>query len=111
MPIRTPPIIAAILTVVLLIFLSIALLFVEVVALNGASERQGILALGVSLVCQGLGLILAAIFAYWLARTLGAKFHWNPAAAVAVAVLAAITLGAVAAFLSTVISIPLAGIR
>lgn len=111
MPTRTPSIIAAVLTVLLLLLLSILFLFVEVIALNGASERQGTIALGISLVCQGVGMILAAVFASWLARKLGAKSNWNPIVAVIVAVIAGTTLGAIIAFLSTIISIPIAGIR
>lgn len=55
MPTGTLSIISAVLTVPFLVLPSILFLFVEVIALDGASEKQGDIALGISLVCQGVG--------------------------------------------------------
>lgn len=111
MPTRTPSIIAAVLTVLLLIVTSVLFLFGELVLLNGVSERQGTIALGASLVCQGLGVILAAILAGWLTRTVIARFKLHAVLAVILSILAGVTLGGVLAFLSVMIVIPIAGIR
>ena len=108
---RTPAIISAALTVILLILLSVLFLFVQMVALNGASERQGVTAMGLSLVCQGVGVILAAVLASWLTNLVIAKFNWNKILAILVAVLAATLLGGLISFFSVIIAISLAGIR
>jgi hypothetical protein len=111
MPTRTPSIIAAVLTVLVLILFSIVFLFVEVIALNGASERQGTIALGVSLLCQGVGAILAASIAGWLTRFVIIKFNWNTILAVIAAVIAGATTGVVISLLSIFVALPAAGIR
>jgi hypothetical protein len=111
MPTRTLTLIASVVTVLFLIVLSILLLFVNVIALNGVSERQGFTAMTLSLICQGISVILAAILASWLTGLLHEKFGWYSIVAVMVAVLAGTSLGAMFAFLAMVISIPIAGIR
>lgn len=108
---RTPSIIAAVLTVLLLILTSVLFLFGELVLLNGVSERQGTIALGTSVVCQGVGLILAVILASWLTRTVITRFKLHAVVAVILAVVAGVALGGVVAFLSVMVAIPIAGIR
>ena len=49
---KTPAIIASVLTIILLVILGVVVLFTQLVALNGFSERVGTIALGVSLGCQ-----------------------------------------------------------
>jgi hypothetical protein len=107
---KTPAIISSILTVILLIIFAILSVFAQMIALNGVSESQGITAMGISLVCQGVGVILAGVFAGWLSRLVITKFNWNKVLAVIVAVMAGILLGGAISLLSTIISIPLAGI-
>ena len=68
-------------------------------------------AMGVSLVCQGVGAILAALLAGWLTNLGITKFNWNNILAVVIAVIVGTLLGTVISFLSIIISIPLAGIR
>lgn len=111
MPTRTPSIIAAVLTVLLLMLISALFLFGELVLLNGTSERQGITALGTSLVCQGVGVILAAILASWLTRTVVDRFKLHVVVAVILSIVAGVTLGGLIAFLSVMVAIPIAGIR
>jgi hypothetical protein len=111
MPYKTSAIIAAILTIILLIIFGVLSVLTQMLVLNGANESQGMTALGVSLVCQGAGAILAAAFAGWLTNLVITKFNWNNILAVAVAVIAGTLLGAAISFLSIIISIPLAGIR
>jgi hypothetical protein len=108
---RTPSIIAAVLTALLLIITSVVLLFGELVLFNGVSERQGTIALGTSLVCQGAGVILAAMLAGWLARTVITRFKLHAVVAVVLSVLAGVILGGLVAFLSVIVAIPVAGIR
>jgi hypothetical protein len=108
---RSPATISAILTVVILILLAILFLLLQMVALNGASERQGLTAMGVSLGCQSLVIILLATLAARVTGFLVTKVAWNSILAVVVTVLAASILGGVIAFLSSFISIAVAGIR
>ena len=108
---RTPAIISAVSTVLLLILTSVLFLFGELVLLNGVSERQGTVALVTSLVCQGVGLILAAILAGWLTRMVITRFHWNVVVAIILSVVAGVALGGLVAFLSIMVAIPIAGIR
>ena len=111
MPNKTPAIISAVLTIILLIIFGVLSVLTQMLVLNGASESQGMTAMGVSLVCQGAGLILAAAFAAWFANLVITKFNWNNILAVVVAVITGMLLGALISFLSIIISIPLAGIR
>ena len=108
---RTPAIISAVLTIVILILFAVLSIFMQMIALNGASERQGATAMGISLVCQGVGLILVSLFVGWLTNLVITKFNWNKALAVILAVIAGVLFGGVISFVSFIISIPLAGIR
>ena len=111
MPSKTPSIVSAALTVLLLIGLAAFSLFFEMVALNGASERQGMTAMGISLACQGVGVILMGFLAAWGTQLMISRFNWNKILAVAVAVLASILIGGAMSFVALIISIPIAGIR
>jgi hypothetical protein len=108
---KTPAIISAILTVLLLIGLAVVSLLVEMVALNGVSQRQGWTVMGISLACQGVIVILAGIFARWLTILLMTRFNWNQLLAVVIAVIAGVLPGGMLSFVSIIIAIPLAGIR
>ena len=108
---KTPAIISAALTIILLILFGILSVLTQMLVLNGASERKGITAMGVSLLCQGAGAILAAVLAAWLTNLGITKFNWNSILAVVIAVIAGTIFGTVISFLSVIISIPVAGIR
>lgn len=107
---KTPAIISAILTIVLLILFAVLSVFMQMIALNGVSESQGTTAISISLVCQGIGLILAAILAGWISNFVINRFNWNKILAVLVAVIAGVILGGTLSVLSFFLSIPLAGI-
>ena len=108
---RRPAIVSAILTVVLLGLLASLSLLLQMVALNGASERQGVTALGISLACQGIVIILLGILAARATSFLITKVAWNSILAVIVTVIVAAMIGGTISFLSSVIAIPIAGIR
>lgn len=110
MPAKTPAIISAVLTVIFLILFAVVFLFMQMIALNGATGQQGAMAMGFSLICQGIGVILAAILTWRLTELLIAKFNWNAILAVIIAVIAGTFGGALLAFLSFLIAIPIAGI-
>ena len=110
MPSKTPAIIATVLTIFILVLFAVLSVFMQMIALNGVSERQGVTAMGISLVCQGVGLIVTAIFAGWISNLVITKFNWNKALAVLVAVIAGVLFGGVISFVSFIVSIPLAGI-
>jgi len=111
MPNTTPAIISAVLTVILLIIFGVLTVFTQMLVLNGVGEIQGMTAMGVSLVCQGAGAILAAVLAGWLTNLIIIKFNWNNILAVVIAVIAGTLLGGVLSVISIIVSIPLAGIR
>jgi hypothetical protein len=108
---RPPATISAILTVLILIFLAVVFLLLQMVALNGVNERQGLTAMGLSLGCQSLVIILLAALAARATTFLVTRVEWNAILAVAVTVLAASIIGGVIAFLSSFISIAVTGIR
>lgn len=108
---KRPATIAAVSTVILLVLLAVLSLLLQMVALSGAGERQGVTAMGISLVCQGAVMLLAALLARWLTDFLIAKADWNHTMAVVSAVLLAASLGGAISFLAMILSIPIAGIR
>jgi len=108
---KTPATISAVLTILILVFLAILFVLLQMIALNGASERQGLTAMGLSLGCQSLVVILLATLAARATTFLITRIEWNSILAVVVTVFIAATIGGVIAFLATVVSIPIAGIR
>lgn len=111
MPTKTASTLSVILTVILLAVFAPLGLFFEMIALNGATERQGMTALGISILCQGTGLILLGWLAWKSTSLLVTKHNLNPILAVILTVALSALAGGVLAFLSLLISIPLAGIR
>jgi hypothetical protein len=107
---KTAVIISSILTIVLLILFAVLSVFTEMIALNGVSESQGMTAMGISLVCQGIGVILVGLLAGWLTNLVISKFNWNKVLAVTAAVTIGVLFGGAIFFVSFLISIPLAGI-
>lgn len=107
---RSPATISAILTVLILVFVAIVFVLLQMVALNGASERQALTAMGLSLGCQSLVIILLAALAARATTFLTTKVEWNSILAVAVTVLIASVIGGVISFLASIIAIPVAGI-
>ena len=111
MPTKSPATISALLTVLILVFLAVVFVLLQMVALNGASERQGLTAMGLSLGCQSLAVILLAALAARATRFLITRVEWNSILAVVVTVLVATMIGGVISFLVSVVAIPIAGIR
>lgn len=107
---RSPATISAVLTVLVLILLAVVFLLIQMIALNGVSERQGLTAMGLSLGCQSLVIILLAALAARATTFLTTKVEWNSVLAVVVTVLLASILGGVVSFLASIIAIPVAGI-
>lgn len=108
MPNKTPAIISAVITFILLIVISVILSFGQLVALNGFSERAGTISLVTSLICQGVGNILAVIIAWRLTIRFITKSNWSNIAAVLVSVLIGTLTGAGLTFVSMIASIFLA---
>jgi hypothetical protein len=111
MPNKTPAAISATLTILILILLAILFVLLEMVALNGASKRQGIRAMVLSLGCPGLVIILLGALAARATTFLITRFACNSILAVVVTVLAATTIGGGIPSLPMIIAIPVAGIR
>lgn len=112
MPNKLPAILASIFTFILLLTAGLLLFFVQIIALNGVmSESKAFTSLGIGAICQGITLLFATGFAGWFSNWLIQKFDWNKVVSVVIAVILGTLLGVVTSFLSTVISIPLAGIQ
>jgi hypothetical protein len=108
---KRPATISAILTVLILIALAILSVLLQMLALNGVDEGQGLSAMGISLACQGIVILLLAIAAARATNFLVTKVSWNGILAVVVTVLLASMIGGTISFLSGIIAIPVAGLR
>ena len=108
MPTKTSSIISTVLTVLTLLVIGAASMFFLLVALNGFSGSAGEPGLITSLVCNVIGIILAAILAWRLPRWLIGKFNWNSIVAVIVSVLAGLFVGsglsAIALFIGVLVA-------
>ena len=103
---------SAILTVILLILTTAVILIAQLVALNGFGEREGTFAVGASLLCQGVGIVVAALVASRLSGWLVTRFDWHKALSVIVAVLAGTMLGGGFGVISIMLSVAVAeGLR
>jgi hypothetical protein len=112
MPTKTPVTVSVTLTIILLILVGFATMFMQIVMLNGVmNEGQATTALGVTLGCQGVVIILGTIFARWLTKILIVRFQWNNALTVIVSVVVASFLGTVISFLSIITGQIAAGIK
>ena len=107
---KSPATIPAILTVIILVILAVIFTLLQMVVLNGASERQGLTAMGISLGCQSLIILMLATLASRATTFLITKVEWNSILAVVVTVTIAATIGGVISFLASIVAIPVAGI-
>ena len=108
---RTASILAAILSILLLLIFAILAVIFELIALNGASESQGMSAIGISLVCLGAGAILLGVLAWKATDLLITRFNLNPILAITLTVALAMLVAGTISILSIFVSIPLAGIQ
>ena len=108
---KVPALISGLSTFIILMLIAALSVVTQLLVLNGASERQGFNAIGISLICQSAGLLVSVILARWLTNLLIAKYNWSNLPAILVAVFAAVALGGILSFLSILIAIAAAGIR
>lgn len=108
---RIPAMIAAGLTVLLLLMFAVLALGFEMVALNGVSERQGLTAMSLSIVCHSAGAILLGVLAWRSTNIMITQFKLNQVLAVLFTVVLGFLAAGAVSFLSVMIAIPLAGIR
>jgi hypothetical protein len=112
MPDRLPSIISIVATFILSVAVGLLLLAVQAVALNGVIDTsKASTSIGMGVVCQGISVLIAAAFAGWFSKLLIWRFDWNKVMAVIAAVIVGTLISTCLAFLSTVVSIPIAGIR
>lgn len=97
---KTPSVISAVITVILLLLVGTLSMFLTMVMLNGFSGSQGGPALATALACNGIGVILSAILSWRLTRWFIERFNWNKALAVAVSVLTGVVFGLGLSFVS-----------
>ena len=108
---KTPAAISATLTIVILTLLAIVFVLFQMVALNGASERQGMTAMGIALGCQSIVIIFLGMFAVRATNFLITKVGWDRILAVIITVIVTTSIGGTISFLATIIAIPAAGLR
>ena len=111
MPTKTASLVSVILSILLLVVFAVLTLFFEMVALNGASERQGMTVMGITLLCHAAGAVLLGSLAWKSTSLLVTRFNLNSALAVVITVILAVLAGGLFSFLALVVSIPLAGVR
>jgi hypothetical protein len=108
MPSKTPSVVSSVLTVIFLLLIGLVLTFGQVVMLNGFSEREGTASFITAFVCQGVGIILCAILAWWLTKLFIQKFNLNKVLSVIISVVVTTVLGSGLAFVSLLVSIGVA---
>lgn len=108
---RSASILSVILSLILLLVFAILTVILEMIAMNGATESQGMAALGTSLVCLGAGAILIGLLAWKAAGFFITRLHFNPILAVTLSVTLGMLASGVIAVFSLLISLPLAGIH
>jgi hypothetical protein len=108
---RTASLLASILSILLLIIFAVLAVIFEMIALNGASESQGIRAISIALACLGVGAILLGILAWKGTGFLITRLNLNPILAVTLVVALAMLAGGTLSILSIFISLPLAGVE
>jgi hypothetical protein len=108
---RTASLLATILSSLLLLIFAVLAAIFELIALNGASESQGMQALGISNACLGMGAILLGILAWKGTNLLITKFSLNPILAVTLIVALALLTSGTLSILTLFVSIPSAGIQ
>jgi membrane protease YdiL (CAAX protease family) len=111
MPPKTPAAISATLTILILIILAIVFVLFQMLALNGASERQGATAMGIALACQSIVVISLGAFAARVTDFLITKIGWDRILAVIITVIVMTSIGGAISFLASIIAIPVAGMR
>lgn len=108
MPNKIPSIISSVLTVILLLVFGFLLTIGQVVILNGFSEREGNASFLTAFICQGIGMILCAMLAWWLTKLFVQKFNWNKVLSVILSVIVTTFLGSGLAFTSLIVAIGVA---
>ena len=101
-------IVSRVLTTIVLVVIGVIILLVEVIALNGTSDREAGPALLTALICHSASAILVVILVGRLARLLLTKYNWNGIPAMMVSVLAGTLSGGFLFILATVLSVMLA---
>lgn len=110
MPTKTASIISVILTILVLVLLGVLSIFMNMVALNGMSSREGGPALLTLGSCSIIGIILSAIVASRLTKTFISKYSWNSILAVVIAFIVSILLGFVIQVIGFILAIIVADI-
>ena len=110
-PSKTPVVVSVIVTIILLLLIVALSFFMQLVVMNGVmSTSQTNIALGTSLGCQGLEIIVGAILAGWLTRLFITRFNMNKVLAVIIAILPVAILAAVLSFIAIFVGLLAAGL-
>ena len=110
-PSKTPITISVIVTVILLLLIAAFAFFMQIILMNGVmNSSQTNIALGTSLACQGVVVILGAIMAGWITRLFLTRFNMSKALAVIVAIIPVAILAAVLSFIAIFVGLVAAGL-
>ncbi len=110
-PSKTPVVVSVIVTVILLLLITAFAFFMQIILMNGVmNSSQTNIALGTSLGCQGVDIILGAILAGWLTRLFLKRFNMSKILAVIVAIIPVAILAAVLSFIAIFVGLAVAGI-
>ena len=110
-PSKTPVVVSITVTVILLLLLTAFAFFMQLVLMNGVmSTSKANIALGTSLGCQGLEIILGAILAGRLTRWYMTRFQMNKVLAVILAIIPVAILAAVLSFIAIFVGLVAAGL-
>jgi hypothetical protein len=109
---KTPVFISVFSAILLLVLAGFLTMFIQILLLNGVmNEGQATTALIVTLGCQGLTVILGAIFARWLTRLLMLRFEWSRTAAILTPIVIVLVIAAGSGFLSIMGGLLAAGVK
>lgn len=108
MPTKTLSIISSVITVILLLIIGAVVFFIDLIALNGVSGREGGIALTALGVCESITVILCAILAGRLTTLFVTKYNWNNILAVIVSIVAVLILGVVLYVVALMLSVGVA---
>ena len=107
---KSSSIVSRVITIIILVVIGISIIFVEIIALNGFSDREAGPALITALICHSASAILVVILVGRLAPLLMTKFNWNGILAMMVSVFAGTLSGGFLFLLATVLSVLLAAV-
>jgi hypothetical protein len=109
---RTSTTLSVILTIIAILLISVFAFLMQIVLMNGVvSTSQTNIALGASLSCQGVNVLLGAILAGRLTRLYLTRFRMHKGWAVVLAILPVTVMAAILSAIAIFVGLAVAGIK